>query len=69
MSALHAPPEGTPATPYSHDQLHARACIACGRTDCVLTAAGYVLVENRPGQHLTWPVAVCPDDLGWEAPC
>jgi hypothetical protein len=57
------------APPYSDAQLHALACIACGRDDVELIPAGYLLVENHPGQLLPWPVAVCPDHLGWEASC
>ena len=55
--------------PYSDAQLHSLACIACGRGNCELIPAGYVHVENHPGQLLPWPVAVCPDHQDWEAPC
>lgn len=46
---------------YTDDQLHSRACIRCGRDDGELLAAGHVRTETRPGQHLVWPVAACPE--------
>lgn len=38
------------------EQLHGRACIRCGRRDGELVDAGYLQVENRPGQLLPWAV-------------
>lgn len=52
------------APAYSDDQLHARACIICDRTDGELLSAGYLPIENRPGQHLPWAVVACPDHAG-----
>ncbi len=46
---------------YSDAQLHALACIVCGRGDRELLAAGHVRTEVRPGQHLVWAVVACPD--------
>ena len=54
---------------YTDAQLHALACIACGRTGVDLIPAGYVRTEDRPGTPLMWAVAVCPDHQAWEAPC
>lgn len=68
MSEAPAPTEAT-VPPYTPAQLHAEACVACGRDDCKLMPAGYLLLENHPGQLLPWAVAVCPDDRGWEPPC
>ena len=48
------------AGPYTDAQLHAKACIYCGRGDGELLPAGHIRVENRPGQMLPWPVAACP---------
>ncbi len=63
-------PLAMPSAPvYTEAQLHALACIACGKDDRELTPAGYVHVENHPGQLLPWPVAVCPDHQDWEPPC
>ena len=42
-------------------QLHADACIHCGRGDGELLGAGHVRTEVRPGQHLVWAVVACPD--------
>lgn len=49
---------------YAEAQLHARACITCGREKGGLQSAGYRAVENRPGQFLSWPVVACPEHLG-----
>ena len=46
---------------HSADQLHARACFHCGREDGELSPAGYVRIENRPGQDLVWAVVACPE--------
>jgi hypothetical protein len=53
-------PKTAPPAP-TYDQLHARACITCGRTTGPLLPAGYREVENRPGQLLPWPVVACPE--------
>lgn len=45
----------------SDAQLHARACIVCGRDDVDLNPAGHVQMENRPGQLLPWAVVACPE--------
>ncbi len=51
------------APAYSDEQLHGYACIQCGRTDG-LSPAGYLPIENRPGQHLPWAVVACPEHIG-----
>lgn len=60
MSERAAPPNGTV---YTDAQLHALACIRCGRTDGELLPAGHVRTECRPGQHLVWPVVACSAHL------
>jgi hypothetical protein len=55
------PKTAPPAPTYTHAQLHARACIGCGRADGTLLPAGYIKVENRPGQLLPWAVVAHPD--------
>lgn len=55
-------------TIYTHDQLHALACIVCGTAEQPLQRSGHVTVEVRPNQPLTWAVATCPQHRG-EAPC
>ena len=57
------------ASPYTDAQLHALACIRCGRENGELLAAGHVKTPSWPGEHLTWAVAACPNCLPWDAPC
>jgi len=49
---------------YTDDQLHARACIVCSRTDGVLLRDGYVSIEVRPDEPLAWVVVACPEHQG-----
>jgi hypothetical protein len=46
---------------YSDAQLHALACIVCGRGDRELLGAGHVRTETWPGEYLVWAVVACPD--------
>ena len=46
---------------YSDDQLHRRACIACGRGDGELVPAGYVRADARSDEPLSWVVVACPE--------
>ena len=46
---------------YTDAQLHALACITCGRTDSELQPSGHVRTESCPGQYLVWAVATCPE--------
>jgi len=55
------PSAATATPPYSDAQLHALACIVCGRHDSELLSAGHVRTEVRPGQDLVWAVTACPE--------
>jgi hypothetical protein len=55
------------ASPYTDAQLHARACITCGRTD-ELRSSGHVQTPNGPSEHLVWAVAACLDCQPWDTP-
>jgi hypothetical protein len=42
------------------EQLHARACVRCGREDGYLAPAGHVHTPTSPGQApLGWAVVAC----------
>jgi len=55
-----------PHVQYTDAQLHAHACVLCGRDDSELLPAGHVRTEVRPGQTLVWAVAACPDHQSGE---
>jgi hypothetical protein len=57
------------APPYTDAQLHARACVRCGRSDGELLPARHVRTEDRPGTPLVWAVVACPNHQDWDAPC
>jgi hypothetical protein len=68
MAELSVAPVVTAQT-YSDNQLHARACIRCGRSDGELFAAGHVRTEVRPGQRLVWAVVACGEHGEGEGLC
>ena len=53
--------QGAVAPIYTEAQLHAEACIRCGRAGDDLLPAGHVRTEVRPGQDLVWAVVACPE--------
>lgn len=56
---------GPAGGPYTRAQLHARACIRCGREDGELRPNGHVDIPVRPGETpLRYPVVACLDDWG-----
>jgi hypothetical protein len=61
-SVSNSPGRAVPGAPqYTRAQLHAAACIVCGRDDCELVPDGHVQMEVRPEQPLTWAVVACPE--------
>ncbi|QMU76003.1 hypothetical protein GXW83_09900 [Streptacidiphilus sp. PB12-B1b] len=58
------PMPDSPGRLFTDAQLHARACIVCGRPSGELLRAGHVRTEVRPGEHLVWAVVACPEHRG-----
>lgn len=57
-------PEPPPVSAaYSDDQLHCKACVACGLPGS-LVPAGHVTVDIGRGDQLAWAVAAHPEHLG-----